>query len=184
MKNVLLFSLVFITLISSSCSDEDSASFEKQYIDLKAIIEKSIKSNEISNPTYAKEVWINEEHETITAQNLDWNKELEVFFLVDLNKRDFLSKYAKDSSSKQLTYSLLPEYEAPVKKLRVTFDSTLNVSEVKAFLSSDNFLYQSQRKLYLRFANNQLTEYKAEGWQELFIGSKKTYRISATKKEG
>jgi hypothetical protein len=182
MKKVLLPTIVLLSSILSSCSQEENTTFEKQYIDLQDIIEKTVHGNEVSNPTYLKKVWINDEQETITAENLDWAKELEVFYLSDLNKRDYLNKYAKDSSSSELIYSLLPENEAPVKKLIVRFDSTRNVSEIKAVLTTDNFLYESERELSLQFSNTQLTKYEINGWQELFIGSKKTYRMKATKK--
>ncbi|MFB0944659.1 MAG: hypothetical protein ACI9V1_000020 [Spirosomataceae bacterium] len=182
MKKVLLPTIVLLTSILSSCSQEENTTFEKQYIDLQVIIEKTIRSNEAINPTYLKEVWINDDQETITAENLDWAKELEVFYLVDLNKRDYLNKYEKDSTDSGLIYSLRPENEAPVKKLTVRFDSTRSVSEIEATLTTDNFLYGSERELHLQFLNAQLTKYEINGWQELFIGSKKTYRMKATKK--
>jgi hypothetical protein len=182
MKKVLLSAIVLLTSILSSCSQGENTAFENQYVDLQVIIEKTIRSNEVSNPTYLKEVWINDEREAITAENLDWAKELEVFYLADLNKRDYLNKYAKDSSSYELIYSLRSEDEAPVKKLAVRFDSTRSISEIKAILTTDNFLYESERELYLQFLNAQLIKYEINGWQELFIGSKKTYRMKATKK--
>lgn len=182
MRKVLLSTIVLLGSILSSCSQEENTTFVKQYIDLQVIIEKTIQSNEVSNPTYLKRVWVNDEQEAITAENLDWAKELEVFYLSDLNKRDYLNKYAKDSSGSRLIYSLLPENEAPVKKLTVRFDSTHNISEIKAVLTTDNFLYESEREFHLQFLNTQLIKYEINGWQELFIGSKKTYRMKATKK--
>lgn len=172
----------FITMLSS-CSEGKNATFEKQYIDLQSVIQDAVMKNEKSNTAFLKKVWINDEQETVTVNNPDWSKELEVFYLADLNKRDYLNKYATDSSKFTLTYSLLPKMEAPVKELIVRFDSARNVSDVKATLTTDNFLYESKRELQLQFLDKQLIGYEVDGWQELFIGDKKTYKLQATKKE-
>lgn len=184
MKKAVLPILAVLSVVSISCSQEENADFERQYIDLKSVIETTIHQNETENPSFNKEVWINEETETITTQKLDWNRELEVFYLADLNKRDYLNKYAKDSTAFQVKYSLLPDMEAPVKELIVRFDSNSAVSAIKAVLLTDNFLYESERELDLKFSNSKLVQYEVDGWQELFIGSKKTYRLKSTKKGG
>lgn len=184
MKKAVLPILAALAVVSISCSQEENADFEKQYIDLKSVIEAAVIQNEAENPSFNKEVWINEETETITTQKLDWDRELEVFHLADLNKRDYLNKYAKDSTAYQVKYSLLPEMEAPVKELIVKFDTNSAVSAIKAVLLTDNFLYESERELDLKFTNSRLVQYEVDGWQELFIGSKKTYRLKSTKKGG
>lgn len=182
MKKVLFPFLAALSVVSVSCSQEDNADFEKQYIDLKGLIERTVLLNEAENSAFTKEVWINEENETIALQKIDWKRELEVFYLADLNKRDYLNKYKIDSTDYQLSYSLLPGMEAPVNELVVSYDSSLQVSKIKAILLTNNFLYQSERELDLKFKKGQLIEYEVDGWQELFIGSKKTYRLKSIKK--
>jgi len=44
-------------------------------------------------------------------------------------------------------------------------------------MHTNNYLYESEKKLTADLVNNQLRCYKIEGYQELFIGSKKGFSV-------
>lgn len=179
--NLRLLTALFISLAISACSENTSA-FEKQYIDLRSVIEQAISTNQNQQPTFVKEVLIDGESETITTKQIDWSKELEVFLSADLNKRDYLNKYKIDSTKNQVKYSLLPEMESAVKDVTIFFDSTASISRINALLKTNNFLYDSERELSILFETNKLVSYEVSGWQQLFIGGKKQYSIRAKKR--
>lgn len=172
----------FLALVLSlSACQESATDFQRQYYDVAATINGIVKTNSAEKTTYVKEAWINGDKETVEISDVDWKKELEVFLLADLNKRDYLNKYAKDSSANKIIYKLLPDLEAPVNSLEIDFKDR-QPSGLTAVLKTDNFLYESERILKLSMLNGQLSSYEVNGWQELFIGDKKTYRLRVTKK--
>ena len=180
--NLKLFSVYAIACLVTSCSG-GVADFEMQYFDLHSVISQSINRNLEDRPVFAKEVLIEREVEKITTNDIDWQKELEVFLTADLNKRDYLNKYSIDSSDRKLVYTLKENLDAPVKSLTITFDTLSMVKNVEAMLTTNNFLYNSERNLILNYKSGELHSYEVTGWQQLFIGNKKQYGIKA-KKEG
>lgn len=180
--NLRLATILFFSVSLLSCS-EGTSDFEKQYIDLRSLIEDTISSNSKLRPTFYKEVKIDGESEDISTQEIEWSKELEVFLSMDLNKRDYLNKYKIDSTAFLLNYTLLPEMEAPVKEIKISFDSTSSsINIVEAFLKTNNFLYDSERHMTMYFDAGELVQYEVSGWQQLFIGGKKSYNINAKKR--
>lgn len=171
--------VILLSIILWSCS-ENNATFRPQYFDVNAVVVRTIKLNEISKPTFEKVVNVNGEKEETVSVIKDWKKELEIFLLADLNKKDYLNKFEKDSSVNKLIYRLAEKQEAQVKNLEIKFDKG-NVSEITAVLQTDNFLYKSERKLSLYFYFNDLVKYEVYGWQQLFVGNKKTYQLTAKK---
>ncbi len=169
-----------LLLFFASCS-ADVADFDRQYLNLKVVIEQTELDYNKKKPIFQKEVSINGQTEKIVSKEIDWSKELEVFLTLDLNKRDYLNKYAIDSTEKLIKYTLLATEEAPVREVKVRFDDA-GISDVDAILKTENFLYSSERILALRFATRELVRYEVSGWQQLFIGGKKYYHVNAQKK--
>lgn len=167
-------------LLFVSCSD-DVADFDRQYLNLKQVVEKVELDYNKQKPIFQKEVSINGQTEKIVSNEIDWSKELEVFLALDLNKRDYLNKYAIDSADNVVNYTLLAQEEAPVKEVNVRYDA-VDITEIDAILKTKNFLYSSERVLKLQFAANELVRYEVSGWQQLFVGGKKHYGVKAQKK--
>ncbi|RYU94024.1 hypothetical protein [Emticicia agri] len=118
-----------------------------------------------------------DKQERIETREINWNKELELFLQADLNKQSYQSAYIVEVKDKKINYRLKEGEKIPVKQLIIEFDEKDLPKHVEAIMRTSNYLYESDKKLTADLINNQLRNYKIEGSQELFIGSKKSFSV-------
>ena len=49
---------------------------------------------------------------------------------------------------------------------------------VEALLQTKNYLYQSEKHFLMNLDKKHLTSYQIEGWQKLFIGKRKEFKVN------
>lgn len=130
-----------------------------------------------------KTVVLADKQESIETKDIDWNKELELFLQADLNKQSYQSGYTIDVEEKRIRYKLKAGEKLSVTQLIIEFDEKDLPKHIEATMRTNNYLYESDKKLTAELVNNQLKSYKIEGYQELFIGSKKNFSIEGKIKE-
>jgi hypothetical protein len=108
---------------------------------------------------------------------IDWQKELELFLQADLNKQSYQLSYNKEETPKMVVYMLKEGESLPVKSLKIIFDEDKSVKHIEALIQTENYLYKSEKYLLMTLDKNHLTHYQIEGWQELFIGKKKNFKV-------
>ncbi len=176
-KVIFLLSFSFNFLIG--CNQEE-ANLNNVFFDVTSFTEKQIEMLEKSNPQVSKKTRINEEKEDFTTSDIDWSKELELLKQTDINKAAFQLSYIEEKTPSSILYRLKEGEKLPVTSLEIYKDSMGKVEKITSHISTDNYLYKSEKDIHLTFKNEQLQTYGISGWQELFIGSKKEFEIEGT----
>jgi hypothetical protein len=160
----------------SACQTESAEMKVKKYYDLKGLVERQIEALKTEKPKVQKNILVNEKAENQTIDSLDWSKELEFFLQADLNKPAYVSSYRVDSSSMSVKYFLKETEKLPVKFLEVNRMGEDGV-EIRALVSNNNYLYDTERNLKLSLKQGQLIDYQIDGFQKVVFGKKKIFKI-------
>jgi hypothetical protein len=161
----------------SACQTESAEMNVKKYYDLKGLVERQIVALKSERPKVQKDILVNENSENQTVDSLDWSKELEFFLQADLNKPAFVSSYRVDSSSMGVKYFLKETEKLPVKFLEVNRMGEDGV-EIRALVSNNNYLYDTERNLKLSLQKGQLIDYQIDGFQKVVFGNKKMFKVT------
>ncbi len=167
--------ILFIFL--AACTQTENKIRSKSYFDLAGLVNQQITNLSAKKPLLEKALVLEDKQEHIETRDIDWNKELELFLQADLNKQSYQLAYTIDVKDKKLNYLLKEGEKMPVKRLTIEFDDKDLPKHIEAVMNTDNYLYESDKKLMLELVNNQLKSYKIEGYQQLFIGSKKNFSV-------
>ncbi len=177
MKKV-FFALILLNIACQNSAQQASHT-PQTYFDLKGFVEKQIAAFQKTNPVVRKEVTVNEESETLVTPKIDWTKELELFLQADLNKPAYTQSYFVDTlSDNTVSYRLRQGEHLPVQFLEVIRDEENRPSKIKATLLEKNYLFESEKILTLESKNGRLTSYQIEGFQQLFIGDPKPFKVN------
>ena len=174
--------LVYVLLIMlaiSACQSESGEMKVKKYYDLKGLVERQIEVLKSEKPKVQKNISVNESTENQTVDSLDWAKELEFFMQADLNKPAFVSSYRVDSSLRGVQYFLKETEKLPVKFLEVNRMGEDGI-EIRALVSNNNYLYDTERNLRLSLQQGQLIDYQIDGFQKVVFGKKKMFKVRGT----
>ena len=169
--------VLILFLFLAACTNNENKIQSKSYYDLAGLLNQQISNLSAKKPLVEKAVVLEEKKERIETKEIDWNKELELFLQADLNKQSYQSAYTIDIKDKKANYVLKEGEKMPVKLLTIEFDDKNLPKHIEVMMNTDNYMYESSKKLTLELTNNQLKSYKIEGYQELFIGSKKNFSI-------
>lgn len=169
--------LLFISLLLVGCTESSNENATKYYYDLVGFINKKISLLTVNKPLTQKNLLIGEKTETIQTKDIDWKKELELFLQADLNKQSYQLSYDKDSTQNSVVYQLKSGEKLPVRTLKIEFDEEKSPKHIEALMQVENYLYQSEKHLSMDLEKKQLKNYQIEGWQKLFIGSKKSFKV-------
>ncbi len=169
--------LLFISLLLVGCTESSNENATKQYYDLAGFINQQISQLTEKKPLTQKNLSIGDKTETIKTKDIDWNKELELFLQADLNKQSYQLSYTQDSTQNTVVYQLKKGEKLPVKSLRIEFDEQKSPKHIEALMQVENYLYKSEKHISMDLEKKQLKNYQIEGWQELFIGTKKGFKV-------
>ena len=169
--------ILILSVMIISCTSESKIQPTNKYFDLKGLIERQIKMLNNQKPAIQKSIIMINSTENQTITTTDWSKELELFIQADLNKPAFVQSYQVDSSSMGVKYTLKENEKLPVKYLNISKLEEGAIG-VEALISSDNYLYQTERLLKLSIKKNQLTDYQINGFQKIVFGDRKVFRIN------
>jgi hypothetical protein len=169
--------LLLLSLFLASCTQSENKIQSKTYYDLAGLINQQISDLSAKKPLVEKTVILADKQELIETKDIDWNKELELFLQADLNKQSYQSGYTIDTKDKIVSYQLKAGEKLSVTQLLIEFDEKDLPKHIEATMHTNNYLYESDKKLTADLVNNQLKTYKIEGYQELFVGSRKNFGV-------
>ena len=169
--------LLFISLLLVGCAKSETQNSTKEYFDLAGLVNQQITELNKNQPLTHKNLVIEEKKEVLNTNKIDWQKELELFLQADLNKQSYQLSYNKEETPQMAVYTLKEGENLPVKSLKIIFDEDKSAKHIEALIQTENYLYQSEKHLLMTLDKNQLTNYQIEGWQELFIGKKKGFKV-------
>ncbi len=168
---------LFICLILIGCTESSTENTPKYYYDLAGFINQQISQLTKNQPIIQKNLLIGEKTEIMQTKDIDWKKELELFLQADLNKQSYQLSYTQDSTQSTVVYHLKKGEKLPVKTLKIEFDEEKSPKHIEALMQVENYLYKSEKTLLMDLDKQRLKNYQIEGWQELFIGKKKGFKV-------
>jgi hypothetical protein len=169
--------LLFISLLLVGCTELETENSTKTYFDLASLVNQQIAELNKNQPLTHKNLAIEEKKEVLNTNKIDWQKELELFLQADLNKQSYQLSYNKEETPKMAVYMLKEGENLPVKSLKIIFEVDRTAKQIEALIQTKNYLYQSEKHLFMTLDKNHLTHYQIEGWQELFMGKKKNFKV-------
>lgn len=174
MKKLPFLFLLFL----AGCGPADTRT-ATTYFDLKGYLDQQVAWLEKNRPVVRKEVIVSEESDRLLTKDVNWKKEMELFFQADLNKPAFSRSYMADTlSASTISYRLREGEQLPVQFLEVIRDKDGAPQKIKASLLDKNYLFESERILTMETRQGRLTAYQIEGFQQLFFGEPKPFKIS------
>ena len=108
---------------------------------------------------------------------------MDLFVQAELNKPAYRNSYVTKRSGNDVVYRAKAGEDVPVKYLRVELDSPGGrVLSAEALVTSENYLYQSSKRLQLRCRPDErggwlLGEYTVSGFQKLVFLDQKPFEI-------
>lgn len=169
--------LCILSILLWSCGAESQEGQTKKYFDLKGLIEQQIVLLKTKKPVIEKTIVMSDKSENKQIKAIDWTRELELFTQADLNKPAYIGSYQVDSSAIGVKYTLKTTENLPIKFLNITKIGE-NAMEIEALVSSENYLYQSEKHLKLGLAKMLITDYQIDGFQKVIFGAKKAFKIN------
>lgn len=169
--------LLFISLLLVGCTESETQNSTKTYFDLAGLVNQQITELNKNQPLTHKNLTIEKKKEVLNTNKIDWRKELELFLQADLNKQSYQLSYNKEETSQMALYTLKEGENLAVKSLKIIFDEDKKAKNIEARVQTGNYLYQSEKHLFMTLDKNHLIHYQIDGWQELFIGNKKSFKV-------
>ncbi|AWV98054.1 hypothetical protein [Arcticibacterium luteifluviistationis] len=168
--------LLILGLIS--CNPEESSIREKTFYDLETVIQNEIDWLSEHKPTVKKSVRINDETEELSTNDIDWKKELEIIIQSDLNKAAYKLSYNETDSLNKISYKIKEGEKLPVASLDIWKNKNGTISRIASVHITDNYLYSSTKNIVAEFSKGHLAYYDIKGYQQLFVGTKKSFDIT------
>ena len=175
--NARLFLCLICCGLAAACSNPKKAVQPVAYFDIPFFFEKQIESLASKKSGVSKQVEINGKSARVVKDSVNWNKELALFRLFNLNKASFIGKFKVDSviHGDRLTLS----YESNnnnigIKSVRIQLTKNA-VNWITATKSDQNTLFTNS--LSLRFTVD--SGYSISGVERLNGLAKSNYTVSA-----
>ena len=172
----------------SGCIDEPvrDTSGTSKFVNVAGFISNQTALLDSLNPAVEKKVLIGENQEQQTLQNIDWQRELELFIQADISKPALQASFDIEEQDKNIRIFRPREGENPdIDYLKVTFDEkNQQIKALEARISQENYLFESEKMISLQCITNasgqpQISAYQIKGFQKLIFNDKVPYQIEA-----
>jgi hypothetical protein len=182
MKIYPVFLLLLLGLVA--CAPEEKQAALNQYFDIDTFVKKQMAQLDSLHPMVEKKVLAGQQEEAKQLTTINWAKELDLFVQADLNKSAYRNSYLIEKPTPRLViYRAKPGEAIPVKYLKIELDSLEGrLENVEALITSENYLYHSEKKLSLHCALDKqgqwlLSQYHVSGFQRLAFFEKKPFDV-------
>jgi hypothetical protein len=163
------------------------------YFDLQSFLDRQVEYLQTAQPVVRKTVYDQQEVvETETVRNINWERELELFREIDLNRpalRDYftLTRHT-DPATGHITerYEKKPGAYTNVDFLEVELDATGQLRQLRAATQQDNPLFFTQHHLQLTTSPStptRIQSYAVSGVQKLILTDSVHYAVEAEVQE-
>lgn len=170
--------------------EQGPADGQPLYFDLQGFLDRQIQDLNQDQPEVLKTVRDQQgEVETGTVRNLNWERELDLFREVDLNRpalRDYFTiTRHTDPATGHTTerYERVPGAYTNIRYLEVELDENRQLRQMQAATQQDNALFYTQRQLQLSTDAAQgqprLNHYRVTGVQKLILTDSVHYTLEA-----
>lgn len=139
MNKILLILVIFLF----ACQTPDkSVKKELAYPNLAGFFKAEIKRLSKEKPTISKEVHLNKNQETKLSNQINWEEELNIFLVSDINKPAFKGLYKKHVEDGELVFSA-SDPKLKTRELKILKDNTGKIKRITITNHSENLLYTS-----------------------------------------
>ncbi|MGB0839917.1 MAG: hypothetical protein ACPGXL_07245 [Chitinophagales bacterium] len=160
--------LLFTYACGTSAEQERTEGNEQNtFFSLKDYFSQEVNRLTQQQSVLTKTAYLNGETETKTLSDVDWAKELQLFFQADINKTAWKDKYQKDSTAQEIRYTALDE-QLQVRSITLQMNGLATVQRIEINKMVKNPIYQ---------LTEQLT-YQANG--RFLVESSQTVRLMGT----
>jgi hypothetical protein len=174
--------LILILLVQAIIACEkpglEETAASKAFFDLKSFAKSEVAAQSEAGTRLQKTIILNGKEEKALPAIVNWEDELKVFSVNDINKSSWVGKFVIDTVSldqgQSITYTS-SDSKIPVKKLTVETDSTQAVTRVIIETKQKNPLFTSSQVADYRPG----TGYLISGKQKALILKEQTYSIRA-----
>lgn len=157
---------------------------QKKYFDLKSFVDQQVAWLSQTKPKVSKKVEATHQTEQLLSDDIDWQRELEIFAQADINKPSYVSSYEmSDQTPNTYIYQLKDGEDLTVKFLKVVLDAvSKQPKQIEALLRTSNYLYDSERQIGLTCTvgadgKARIKRYRIEGYQQIIFGDKESFKI-------
>lgn len=170
---------MMILALTASCINPENGTVDVDlYFDVKGLLQNQIALMDSLQPRLEKTAILegSPDHVAFQPDSLDWARELELFYELDLNKTSLRDKYAiertfeLDSTVEVITYSSLEEEETSMDHVKIVLKDD-QPTLLEGVFDSKSPLFNSWRNLSLKFSSldssNLLTTYTISGAQKM-----------------
>jgi hypothetical protein len=179
-----ILSLAILLLLSACQAPAEKSDEPAVYYDVKGFIESQIQLLNQTKPAVEKTMVVGNDQEKRTTNEVNWQKELELFVQADINKPAYRQSYAiARPDSLTYEYTIQTQEDLPVRYLKVVLDKPDGQPTlIEAKVMAQNKLYESEKNLMMRCArksgNWRVASYQIKGFQELVISDRKPFDVS------
>ncbi|AEI50866.1 hypothetical protein [Runella slithyformis] len=182
-----LFLFLFGSLLLINCTNPADTTTAHSYFDLKGFIEKQTTELNKRRPLVNKEMTLGDQNEKTQTNDIDWQRELELFNQADLNKQAYQLSYTiSQPNATTYLYVLKSGENLPVKTLKIEVDEISKQPKlIEALMEEQNRLYDSEKRLQLTCTLRPegvwlVKTYEISGFQHLSITDRKTFSVKGT----
>ena len=172
MKNILF--TFFVILFSFNAQAQENQS--KNYFDLKSFIAEQVEKLEKINPSVEKSTTHNSEIENKTTNEIDWQKELQLFVDSDINKAILKDAYKITENAQTIDYQALI-LDLKVQNIHIEKENGV-VKKLNIVYKDSNNLFEIEKKLQLELSKNYITNYQIEIIQKIIFKDRDHYKVS------
>jgi flagellar motor protein MotB len=153
----LLGCCLFCFILTNACSNSVSSNTQKataSYFSLQQFFNDEAQRLQKNNTKLEKVITLNENEETKTISNIDWQKELALFKEADLNKPSWYDQYRIDSTQQNqelhISYTALND-KLRTKSVQLIFSNNNNYPHlIKIARNTNNLLYNLEEQYSYR----------------------------------
>lgn len=186
-RQIVFLLIVYISVALAGCESEPaSIKRDSRFFDLSAFIEAQSALLDSLQPRVHKKVTIGDTVEEKIVTETNWAKELELFNQADISKPALQASYQIEEQAGQVRIYKAKANENPkVKYVKAILDSkTGQIISLEALISRNNYLYHSEKKIWLQctigsLGKSQIKAYRISGIQKLIFNNQVPYQIEA-----
>ena len=180
MKNLLYLFMVFYEF---GCSDTQESFKKQKYFSIDSLITAQISALESNQKVLTKTVQIGDNIETqsFSVQNIDWQSELKIFSLLELNKSIFIGSIDVETDLKSTSYLPKKNMNLPIKFLKIT-KAEDELKSINGYYLDNKAaaIYTSEKSLKMNFNEGLLTSFEISGSQKIILTDTTKFKINCT----
>ncbi len=173
---------VVLTAIFFQCTpDAKDIKGETKHYDIVAVLNSEIQKLNSHNPKLIKTVKFQTDSNVIETNDVDWEKELGMFYAMDINKPALASLFDSVFNESLIYRQKEDSHKVNVKELKIKFSESDFPLMISATIVENNYLYASDKKMLLTFdpESKRLVQYRIKSKTKVILKGEESGEIIA-----